>query len=349
MENNIHYCNNCEHPLKKDYNYCPECGQKAKDELTLGVLFNNAVNNYFSVDARFFISFLPLLFRPGYLPQKFIEGKRLKYLHPAQFYLFISVVFFFILSFETRHQQQVFDKTMKDSLSDVTKLDSTDQKALDSLNMEKMKEALADKDLYADAFTQANMDSVLENASAEPKADFGWDIEKLDSLISIDAPLEEKIKVMGYKEGASQWKKRGYTQLLKIYERKGGGLLKAFYDTIPVAMFFLLPIFALLLKLLFFRRGRFAHHLVFSFYYFSFLFTVFAILLLANLIYPIPNWIDWLIIFITGVYLLLAIMRFYGQRFIKSFIKTFMLLFTYLLFVLPTSLLLLIIISFMIY
>ena len=91
------HCKNCGSELKSFYKHCPECGQKVDDNLTLGVLFSNTISNYFSVDARFFRSFIPLLFRPGYLAKKFVGGKRLTYLHPAQFYLFISVVFFFFL------------------------------------------------------------------------------------------------------------------------------------------------------------------------------------------------------------------------------------------------------------
>ena len=95
-------CKNCEQPFDDAYEYCPHCGQKDKDELTIGLLFYNTISNYFSFDARFFKSFIPLLFKPGYLARKFIEGKRLLYLHPAQMYLFISVVFFFLFNFLVR-------------------------------------------------------------------------------------------------------------------------------------------------------------------------------------------------------------------------------------------------------
>jgi len=275
----------------------------------------------------------------------------MKYLHPAQFYLFISVVFFFLFSFMARQQQDVFDDTMKDGFEKVGKLDSTELKALDSLRLDKIRNDLADVNIYtgADSFTQTDLDSILGNTSDSSTFDYGWKKDKLDSLIAINAPLDEKIKTMGYKEGSALWKKRIYTQLLKIYEKRGGGLLEAFYDTIPIAMFFLLPIYALLLKLLFFKKGRFAHHLVFSFYFFSFLFAVFSILLLANFIYTIPSWIIWLIISTTGVYLILAIMRFYGQGLIKSFIKTCLLSFMYILFVIPTSFVILVIVAFLIY
>ena len=96
MEKNMVTCKNCEKEYNDSFEFCPHCGQKSNDELTIGILFYNTISNYFSFDARFFKSYIPLMFKPGYLPNKFIEGKRLLYLHPAQMYLFISVVFFFL-------------------------------------------------------------------------------------------------------------------------------------------------------------------------------------------------------------------------------------------------------------
>ncbi len=107
------FCKNCDSPLKEEFKYCPECGQKVDDELNLRVLFNNTISNYFSVDARFFRSFIPLMFKPGFLARKFVEGKRLRYLHPAQYYLFVSVVFFFIFSFNVREYNATVDKAIK--------------------------------------------------------------------------------------------------------------------------------------------------------------------------------------------------------------------------------------------
>ena len=98
METNTPTCQNCEKPYEEGFEFCPHCGQKTNEDLTIGVLFYNTISNYFSFDARFLKSFIPLMFRPGYLARKFLEGKRLLFLHPAQMYLFVSVIFFFILS-----------------------------------------------------------------------------------------------------------------------------------------------------------------------------------------------------------------------------------------------------------
>ena len=314
-------------------------------------MFSNTISNYFSVDARFFVSFIPLLLKPGYLPKKYIEGKRLRYLHPAQFYLFISVVFFFLLSIEARQQQEAFDRTLSAGFSHQDTLDPAKRAILADSIQREVNNKLKEKGIYSDttALHYVNLDSILEQSSDKPVIDLGMDENVLDSLIEARAPLEEKIKALGYDKGDAAWKRRAYIQILKLYEKRGGGLLEAFYDTIPVAMFFLLPIYALLLKLFFYRRGQFSHHLVFSFYFFSFLFTVFSIMLLANFIYPIPNWIDLLIILATGVYLIVAIKRFYEIRLSEAFIRTFAISFLYFLFIIPTSIVILAMVSFFIY
>ncbi|MDB3862154.1 DUF3667 domain-containing protein [Flavobacteriaceae bacterium] len=91
-------CKNCNVKYRKDFLFCPHCGQQTKEQLTVALLFYNTVINYFSFDARFFKSIQPLLFKPGYLAKAFIDGKRSTYLHPAQLYLFISVLVFFLMT-----------------------------------------------------------------------------------------------------------------------------------------------------------------------------------------------------------------------------------------------------------
>ncbi len=336
------HCKNCGAELKSFYKHCPECGQKVHDNLTLSVLFNNTISNYFSVDARFFRSFIPLMFRPGYLAKKFVEGKRLTYLHPAQFYLFISVVFFFIFSFSVRKSELKLDAALqadfelldvKDSLDEGKVLDTTDIKnMLEPLKTNNIVIGMNNEDMKA-------LDSVLKTASTK-SSDWSsilvWR-KKIDSLITSRAPDEVIHKAMGMSEDANKWERRLFIQALKFYKKRGGGVLGVLYDTVPVAMFILLPIFAFILKLFFFKRGRYSHHLVFGFYFFSFLFTVFSLILLVNKIIDIPDWIDTLLVFSTFIYLFLAVKKFYGQGYIMSFIKSNLVVFVYSFFVLLIS------------
>jgi len=336
-------CRNCEKKIKAAFVFCPNCGQKAKDQLTLGLLFYNTINNYFSVDARFFKSFFPLLFLPGHLPKKFIEGKRLLYLHPAQFYLFVSVVFFFIFSFKAREYTQQVDRVLKKSLE-------TNQ-ALEFKSNPKDTVGVA-------TLTQSNLPFASEKTTVNfektaskntPILNLGFSTKKLDSLISIDAPEAKLLKVLGMKTNAGYFEKLVYKQILKFKKNSGNGVLQAFFDSIPIALFILLPIFAFILKILFKRSGSFPYHLVFSFYYFSFLFILLGLLLFVNYFWKTPDWINRFIGISTFGYLFMAIKQFYKQSYFLSLFKSGVVIFVYLIFVIPIALGIMISASFLYY
>lgn len=342
MSNKLTECSNCNQHFETYYPYCPYCGQKAQDDLTLGILFNNTISNYFSVDARFFRSFIPLMFRPGYLAKRFIEGKRLLYLHPAQFYLFVSVVFFFLFSFVSREQTAELNKELQKTLkTETTKVvvDSVAERKKDSLERAKLRKALYDNQ-FLTGMKDKEIDSMVNVKSLTKKdVNFGFNEDKIDSLIRIDAPDTEIYKVMGLNSDAGAFKRKLYSQALKFYKsRDGGNVLKAFYDTIPIALFFLLPLFALILKLLYYKRGAYANHLVFSFYFFSYLFTVFSILVICDLIWKnFPGWIMLLVTLSTFFYLFLGVKRFYQQGWFLSFLKTSLTTFIFISLIIPSA------------
>ena len=350
-------CKNCEQAFDEAYEFCPHCGQKDKDELTIGVLFYNTISNYFSFDARFFKSFIPLLFRPGYLAAKFIEGKRLLYLHPAQMYLFISVLFFFLNSFTINKWKNDIDSSLaktlnkekvEDTITSLMVIDSlrlveqTRMKIEDSIAKAEVRKVFENNKIFT-GMTQKSIDSLVSvTETKNSDLTFDFDEKKVDSLIAIDASDNKVLRAMGMPNDAGRFKKHFYKQMLKFYRsREGGSILQRLYDTIPIALFFLLPLFALILKILYFRRGRYAHHLVFSFYYFSFLFTVFSIIIGINFIWDIPDWIDWLIAFSTFFYLFFALKRFYQQGWFWSFFKSGVTAFIFLIFVTPIAMLIL--------
>lgn len=348
-------CSNCEQKFTEGFAFCPHCGQKSNEELTLSVLFYNTIGNYFSVDARFFKSFIPLLIKPGFLAKQFVGGKRLLYLHPAQFYLFITVVFFFLFSFISRQQEQQLDALFNKDFDLLKETDSLrGNQQLDTLNIENIlvpiKTNPQEFGIKNDEINK--IDSVIKlNVDKQPKRN-AFDIDnsgKIDSLIAIKAPNELIYKTMGMSEDASNLQRKFYAQILKFYKQRGGGILGAFYDTIPIALFILLPIFAFILKLLFIKTGSYAHHLVFSFYFFSFLFTVFSLILITNFIINIPDWIDWLIVLSTFLYLFLAVKYFYEKTWMVSLLKSGLTTFVYFTFVIPIAVIIIAITAFMFY
>ena len=358
MEKHLINCPNCEKEFEEGFEFCPYCGQKAKDELTLKLLFYNTISNYFSFDARFLKSFFPLMFRPGYLAKKFLEGKRLLFLHPAQMYLFISVIFFFLYSFNVRETVQEVNEKFKKT--DVIKLKDSievNKSAIDSVQLEQLMKPITDHNIVTGINEEEikKLDSLIKSKDKNDQSinflNFDVNEKKIDSLIAIDAPNETIYKAMGMSDSAGFFTKKLYAQMLKFYKDRGlGSIIQTFYDSIPLAMFFLLPIFAFILKIFYFRRGRFSHHLVFSFYFFSFLFTVFSLLVLTKLIWEgFPGWISTLVILPTFFYLFIAVKRFYGQGWILSYFKTSFVAFTFLTFVLPFALIIMGLMAFLLY
>jgi hypothetical protein len=370
------HCQNCGYQLTPYHNYCPNCGQKVDDKLSMRVLFHNTIMNYFSVDARFFRSFIPLLARPGYLAKKFVSGKRLLYLHPAQFYLFASIVFFFIFSISTRATQQAFENNIRKSFSKEKEIINETKRIADSIvkmtdapkgEMIKTSDTVVvdniTDELKNDSLATLHptlLDTIPQTAKKRSIAEeqgiagdflgFRFNTTKLDSLQRAEAPMEAKLKAVGYDAKKNGWfEKFVAQQIIKFREKRGDGIVKAFMDTIPISMFFLIPIFALLLKILYRKRGRFAHHMVFSFYFFAFIFLSASIIIIANYIINIEYWVNILIVLSMLIYLFISLRHFYEQGFFKTFIKTSILSFIYLIFVVPFTFVLLWIVSFFLY
>ena len=87
-------CQNCGARLQGDY--CHQCGQAAKEprRLVIGLVQDVFVETL-AIDGKLARSIGLLLWRPGLLARRFLEGKRVRYSPPFRLYLFASVFFFF--------------------------------------------------------------------------------------------------------------------------------------------------------------------------------------------------------------------------------------------------------------
>ena len=108
-------------------------------------------------------------------------------------------------------------------------------------------------------------------------------------------------------------------------------LSSTFLHNIPKMLFLLLPVFALLLKLLYVRRKQFyfVDHAILSLHYFSFIFlllilSVFILDKIFNTAFFVQVSVPWIFL-----YLLLAMKKLYGQTWGKTLLKFFALVFLF--------------------
>ncbi|QCE42727.1 DUF3667 domain-containing protein [Psychroserpens sp. NJDZ02] len=342
-------CKNCESDFKSGFDFCPHCGMKDKEDLTLGILFNNTLNNYLLWDSKFFKSFIPLMIKPGFLSNQFIGGKRLSYLHPAQLYLFITFVFFFLFSFQTNRVEQELNDGFK---TESTKLLNEVQTVeVDSVKRAEIKTIL-NKNKYLSGMTDKEIDSIVsqKDLKSSNSVSFGYSTQKIDSLLAVSASEDTIYKAMGMTDNPGWFDKMLYPQMLKFHkDRKAGSIWVSMINATPIALFILLPLFALFLKLFYWKKGRYAYHLVFSFHFFAFIFMVFSLLLIANLIIDVPNWINLLITLSVFFYFVISTKRFYNQRWRYSILKSGIISFVFLALLVPIAFVVLAFVSFLFY
>jgi hypothetical protein len=92
-------CANCGATLSA--RYCAQCGQDSHVTLSVRHFAEEAVEGITHFDSTFWRTFVPLLFKPGLITERYLAGKRKFYAPPVRTYLVISIVYFLLSSFVT--------------------------------------------------------------------------------------------------------------------------------------------------------------------------------------------------------------------------------------------------------
>ncbi|AOR27500.1 conserved hypothetical protein (DUF3667) [Formosa sp. Hel1_33_131] len=94
---NLDLCQNCD--TRFNGNYCPNCGQQLKEfQRPFKFLIVDLAGNIFSFDTRLWRSLKDLITLPGTYALEYINGHRMRYVPPLRLYVFISFLFFLLLS-----------------------------------------------------------------------------------------------------------------------------------------------------------------------------------------------------------------------------------------------------------
>ena len=120
-------CLNCGHDV--EHLYCSKCGQKNVEiKESFWHLAFHYITDYFHFDSKLLHSIKPLLFKPGFLPKEYMEGRRAKYINPIGSLIFLSG-FFFILFLGVGHKNNINfnlnNVNIIDSIQEHIKSDST--------------------------------------------------------------------------------------------------------------------------------------------------------------------------------------------------------------------------------
>lgn len=299
-------CLNCGFPFQGQEVFCPECGQKnTKNALNFKNFMNEIFKGFTSWDAKFWKTLLPLITKPGKVSKDYIEGKRTKYTNPFRFYLTTSVVFFLLLGLTNAiesYQEFTTGKILNKDL-DLGIIKTSTKKENDTILNDSIKNTkIAGKDISEFVYFQQKHPNLPIN-------------QALDSL-KIPKTFTNKFL---YNKATTI---NGFS---KDPNRSINELIQQATSHLSTAVFILLPIFALFLKLLYIRRKHtytYIEHLVFVFHTQTVFFILLIVSNLLSLFFQnIENTIINTLILIFSVYLFIAMKVFYKQEYFKTIVK----------------------------
>ena len=340
----VHPCTNCAAPLIGPY--CAACGQPIETHRrSVFVLLHDFVKDVASFDSRILRTARALLFKPGELPLAFREGRTQPYVPAVRLYLFVSLAFFVVLGFTHIAIVQFVPEAR---LETVQTINGEQYLVTQGQKPEKVVTINGQRYLVTPGDDDPDDRSRVPAWFGDGKPHYQVNVNRTiffarEGAYQSNVPpaaiadLEAKIdrETGGKRAAAKSVKVASFNATIR---RTVEGLAKdpaalngALTAWIPRALFFLLPAFALLLALFYWRQRKkfyFVDHLVFSLSFHTF---AFAFLLIAAGLAQVMS--GYLVAAVTAVvlsiYLLVAMKRFYGQNWFWTSAKWFTIEFFY--------------------
>lgn len=305
-------CLNCNAAVQGKY--CHVCGQEnIEPKETAWHLVTHFFNDITHFDGKFFGTLKLLIIRPGFLSKEYMIGRRNSYLNPIRMYIFTSAFFFLIFfSFFKVNEKEVTRTTINGkTLEEVEKMDSTH--FADYTRNINREDSMPDIPMTRNGFLHYR-DSV------KTKSGISFSNSKYKSKEQYDSVLASGKKHDGWFKRQLVYKQ---IELNKKFEDNPNKITQAFSETLlhslPQMMFVSLPLFALLLQLLYARRKEFyyVNHAMFSIHLYIFIFI--GMLLMFG-VSKLNEQLEWGVLTVLNVLLFLGI-SFYEYKALRNFYK----------------------------
>lgn len=343
-------CRNCGTTLLGPH--CYNCGQPVRGLVRpLGSLFGDVLDNVLNIDTRTLRTLGPLFARPGFLTIEYFAGRQVRYVTPVRLFFFLCISAFFIASLTTSGNSVGIQSDMDNSQlgAATTEADVIRYRDAELAKLAQTRNAIpegsgkrgAEKGLrIAEAAVTRTAEARL--AQLRQAAAKGESIPPpMENEISFgDKPWDAKtnpVRLPGAPAFVNDWINAKIGRAKSNVQRMHtdpASYKDAFLGAIPTALFVLVPVFALLLKVFYlFKRRLYMEHLVVTLHSHAFislqLLLIFAMLGVQQLV-PTDSflddasgWIMGLLIAWIPLYLLLMQKRVYGQGWLMTLLKFF--------------------------
>ena len=334
-------CLNCTADLQG--RYCHICGQEnTEPKESVWGLITHFFYDITHFDGKFFSTLKYLAFKPGFLSAEYVKGRRASYLNPIRMYVFTSAIFFIIFfsvtGIDKIGENNSTDKKKKSTTVFSTNLASARDSALkgaesreDSAAILRVLKVMGMEDSVK---IEEDEDSRVDTVKKKRKG--GWNTSLSKAKYKTIEQYDSAQKALP-EDKRDNWFERMMNHrsivLTKKYGDDDNALMKAwlnsFIHQFPKLLFISLPIFALILRLLYIRRRKqfyYVDHGIFSIHIYIFSFIVLLVAFALSWLDGLTGWslFSWLQAPLW-IYLLYydykAMRNFYGQGTGKPLVK----------------------------
>ncbi len=330
--------------------FCHYCGQEnIEPKDSFWHLVTHFVYDIIHFDGKFFSTIKYLLFKPGFLSHEYLRGRRADYLHPIRMYVFTSAFFFLIFfsfyqkeeAIKIKEKRDTLQEVMKDLEEEKARLEkkiSTDSAFFSSdrlkYKLQKVEADIAmiqkDSSLIDSVKSLSNGRFTLVSLNNDEKYK---DLKTVKTYDSIQAALPESERDGFLKRAV----RRQDIHLNEQYNGDGSAILKAvtnkFIHFFPQILFISLPLFGLLLLMLYAKHKQFyyVNHVIYSIHLYCALFIIILVGLWLNSIltaitHTEHDWIGSSFTIAGFFYIYKSMRNFYGQRRAVTILKYIFLL-----------------------
>lgn len=349
-------CENCATPLQGKF--CHACGQSIHNPLrNFWHALEELIESFWHLDGRVFRTLRDLLVPPGLVANRYLRGHRVDYVAPLRLFVVMSLLAVVVGHFAMAASDPS-DRVKINGVSAQTHGDITGAMTVEQVEqrrdaaLQRMQAARArmvgpaaggrsgiDAGIAALNATAEGRIAALREAAAKGLPPPAPGATNLGESIDWDAD-KDPVSIGWLPDFANRWLTselaQGKRNLSRI-QQDPELFVRAFFSAMPKALFVLVPVFALLLKLAYIRSGRpYLEHLVVALYSHSWLLLIILLMCLLSMagdwLAPHAAWaaaitggLNTLLFLSMPVYLLVMQKRVYGQGWLKTLVKYYLL------------------------
>src|SRR5215468_7052809 len=282
------HCENCGAELQG--HWCAQCGQPAIEyRRSFRYVVADLLNEFLNWDSKFFTTIALLILKPWRLTNEFLAGKRVRYVTPLRLYLLASILFFFAVNYGAKgihvDPSKIGAKDRAELESDLKDTDLPPQAR------EKIEEFLRESSPSPAPSPLTNVSSPAPPAvspspeanSTPPRAESESNEQKKEY-----GKINERPFVV-FDEGKSttpfeRWIEGRAKEKMGEHGTKMGLFISTLFSNLPYMMLCCIPLFALVLKVLYIRgRLFYIDHMIFALHIHSFFYTGIMLIVLATI------------------------------------------------------------------